>query len=303
MTKRVVVLGGGTGTSSVLRSLKHFDVELTAIVSTADDGGSSGRLREEYDIIPVGDIRQCLLALSNILDVEKRAMEFRYDEGNLKGHAVGNIMLANFLRAAPNVMEAMRVAENFLQVKGHVIPVTNEPIVLGIRRKSDGKEIIGEHVIDEAEIVGEWDAFFDPANPVVIHEAMAAIRDADAVILGPGSFYTSLLAVLVPEICDAIRQSKARCIFNVNLESSVRQNAEWTMMDFVRKIEKILGRRFDTILVDESLKEGEDDRIRRCDLISMVPVEKVRGDVVERSMVRHDEEQLGDALWNIIATL
>ncbi len=289
--KKIVILGGGTGASVVLRSLKNFPLNLAAIVSTADDGGSSGLLRSEYNILPVGDIRQCLLALSHASPEIISSMSHRFSTGSQKGHVVGNLVLAGLLQQH-SPFESLKIFSEMLVVSGSVIPVTDGPITLGIRT-IDGTEIIGEQLINEAfidhsKITSPAEIFFIPSPPAVNHNAFSVIDGADFIIIGPGSFYTSLLAVLLSPICSAIKSSNAKLIFIANLSVDLTKSPSTSSS--VAKLESLLGRPFD-LIIDNPL------------LASSQVITPIIGDLIIRSTLRHDEEMLGALLWEIISSV
>ncbi len=329
MMKKIVVIGGGCGTHSVLRSLREFPAHLSAIVSMADDGGSTGALREAYGVLPPGDVRQCLLALS-LAPPEVRAMfEYRYADGPLKGHTVGNIMLTSLERTTGSFESAVETATKLLNVNGAVIPVTLDNIRQGVINAATGERILGEHHIDESVLPeGQWEVFLERVSPEASPrpveanpKALQAIAEADAIVIGPGSHYTSTMPVLlVPGMIDAIRRAKGRLILNVNLVTSPNHTEGWTATRFVREVEVALDRTVDAATFNTSeiptgvlaespgakqvlpggINEPESARIVGADIAYKSASPKIPGDEMVRAFIRHDPDLLGPLLWRLI---
>ena len=205
----IVALGGGHGLSMLLRGLKTKTSNLTAIVTVADDGGSSGRLREEMDIIAPGDLRNCLVAMADKESVLEQLFQYRFGgNGELAGHSLGNLFLAALIKEFGNPENALEAASKVLKIRGKVIPSTTEEVRL-VGKMSDGSVVEGESEIATypADIVSLSTI---PENPIAVGDALEAIKQADMIILGPGSLYTSIMPnLLVPELLQAIRESSA----------------------------------------------------------------------------------------------
>ena len=244
---RIVVVGGGTGTFTVLSGLKKYPCDLTAIVSMADSGGSTGRLRDEFGILPPGDVRRALIALSSEPEqlTLRRLFDYRFEKGNgLSGHSFGNLFLAALTDIMGSEVLAIEEAGKLLGVSGIVLPATLVNTDL-VARLEDGTVIRGETNIDLRVIrpeVGILDVFLDP-GAAAYPAALQAIYDADMIVLGPGDLYTSVIAnFLVGGISEAIGNSKAKVVYVCNIMNKFAETNGFTVSDYVSKIEKYLGR-------------------------------------------------------------
>lgn len=221
MTK-VVALGGGHGLSASLRAIRLYASEVTAVVSVADDGGSSGRLRSVFGIPPPGDLRKCLVALSEPGTLWVDAFEHRFTAGELEGHALGNLVIAGLAATAGDFEVALAEAGRLLGAVGRVIPATKEPVVLkAVVRAADGEgaaDVEGQVAVgNSGRIAGVW---LVPADPRPTPAALDALAAADQVVIGPGSLFTSVLAVVaVPGIRDALAATRARKVYVCNLRT------------------------------------------------------------------------------------
>jgi uncharacterized cofD-like protein len=222
---RVVALGGGHGLAATLRAVRRYAGDITAIVSVADDGGSSGRLRQAFVDIPApGDLRRCLVALGDSDDVWAQAFEYRFEVGELKGHALGNLILTGLAAATGDFTTALMEASRLVHAKGRVLPATEGPVVL--KAQVAGETVVGQVRVQDAngpksrvELV--------PADAAPPPEAIEAIRRADQIILGPGSLYTSVLAsAVVPAIRDTINETRtAQRVYVCNLRPQIPETA------------------------------------------------------------------------------
>ncbi len=244
--KRVVVIGGGTGVFTALSGLKKHFSDLTAIVTMADDGGSAGILREEFGILPPGDIRRALIALSTTNNKTLSDLfGYRFSKGNgLSGHSFGNLMLTALERITGSFEQAIAEASKILSIQGRVLPVTLKKISLAAQLE-DGRIIEGEQNIDVPKYDGRlrikkiWLKPEAEINPA----ARKAILDADAVIIGPGDLYTSLIPnVLVKGVSAALKKSKAKKIYFVNLMTKFGETSGFRASDFIQTLEKYLGK-------------------------------------------------------------
>ncbi|MGD0393560.1 MAG: uridine diphosphate-N-acetylglucosamine-binding protein YvcK [Acidimicrobiales bacterium] len=214
----VVAIGGGHGLAATLRAVRRYTGQVTAVVSVADDGGSSGRLRELLQIIPPGDLRKCLVALAEPGSPLASAFEYRFAEEELAGHSLGNLILVGLIDGAPDPVAALDEACRLLGVRGRVLPATTEPVVL--KARSAGGQVDGQVAVMATDHIRTVSLV--PADPKAPVEAMAALEEADQIILGPGSLFTSVLAAIaVPDIREGIRRSRARKIYVCNLRPQV----------------------------------------------------------------------------------
>lgn len=319
--KKIVTIGGGTGSFTVLKGLKQFPVKISAIVSMADDGGSTGVLRDELGVLPAGDIRQCLVALSDSSEKMLQLMNYRFEEGSLKGHSFGNLLISALEKVNNNFSKGIDEASEILKVRGEVIPVTEQNIHLQIELK-DGKIITGQNLIDNSEIqkIGINKLFYtEEAKPN--RKAIERIEEADIIVIGPGSHYTSILPhIIIKEISSAINRSKAKVIYVVNLTNKKNHTENFDVDDYVTSIEEFIGKeRINYVIYNTSPppkvilqryieQEGKNTLVlynsqknpsRRYKLIqgdfinkseiTINPTDKLSS---ERSLIRHDSEKL-----------
>ncbi len=325
--KNVVTIGGGTGNFVVLTSLKKYPINLSAVVTMTDDGGSSGMLRDELGVLPPGDIRQCLVALSASETWMRELMNYRFPSGKLRGHSMGNLFLSALEKMSGSFDAAVERASEILRIEGNVIPVTLEKVRI-VAFLKNGKIIKGEDRLDEkiytAGAANLRKISFQSgakANP----KALQAIRQADFIVVGPGDLYASLIPnFLVSGIPDAIRKSRAKKIYICNLMSKAGYAKKLGVIDFVNTVEDYLGVKFDYVVYNnhrppssllkkyaqgrESLVEWQtisrfDKEGRRyvgSDLVNRTAPKQVRGDLLKRSLIRHNSSKLGKVLASII---
>jgi len=248
---KIVVIGGGTGLSTLLRGLKTYSANITAIVTVADDGGSSGRLRQEFGVLPPGDIRNCLAALADEEKLLTELFQYRFRAGDgLTGHSFGNLFLTAMSDITGDLERAVAASSKVLAVRGQVLPATLSDVRLWAEL-ADGRRIEGESSIPKAggKIVKIGCI---PANPPALPAAIKAIKEADYIIIGPGSLYTSLIPnLLVSDIADAIAQSQAPRIYVCNVMTQPGETQGYTVADHIRAIDAACGERqlFDAVLV------------------------------------------------------
>ncbi len=233
---RIVAIGGGTGLSTLLRGLKSYSSNLIAIVTVGDDGGSSGRLREELKVVPPGDIRNCIVALADEEEVTTSLFQYRFQEGTLKGHSLGNLFLAALCNLCEGDMaKATQVASRILRSGGQVLPSSLEAVHL-CAELEDGSTIDGESNIPEAG--KRIKRVFASNNPPALPESIQAIKDADLIILGPGSLYTSVIPnLLFEEIVKAISSSRAKVLYVCNLVQD-KETRGYSATEFVQAIQE-----------------------------------------------------------------
>jgi len=238
----IVVIGGGTGSFTLLQGLKRYTHNITALVNMADDGGSTGQLRDELGVLPPGDVRQCLVALSDTPKV-RDLFNYRFEEGTLTGHAFGNLFLTALEKMTGSFAEAVETASDVLKITGRVEPITLSNVHL-CAEGADGEPVVGEYKIAHAAIAKRPKIWLEPeakVNP----EAEKAIREADMVIIAPGNLYGSLAPALVIQgIQDALVSTKAKCVYVANLVTKPGPTDGFTVKDFVDEIERLVGNKF-----------------------------------------------------------
>lgn len=236
---QIVVIGGGTGTFTLLTGLKHYASHVTALVNMADDGGSTGQLRDELGVLPPGDIRQCLVALSDSPKT-RDLFNYRFEEGSFEGHAFGNIFLTALEKMTGNFVEAVEVASEVLKITGRVEPITLTNVTLCAEGK-DGSPVRGEFTIAHVELASRPKIWLEPnatANP----RAIEAIKEADLVVIAPGNLYGSLgPALVVPGVGEALRQTGAKCVYVSNLVTKPGPTDGYNVHDFADEIERLAG--------------------------------------------------------------
>ena len=306
---RVVAIGGGTGLAALLRGLKEHTSNLTAIVTVADDGGSSGVLRSGLGIPPVGDIRNCIAALADAEPLMSEVLQYRFpdraggDAQGLAGHALGNLLIAAMTAVEGGDFEGgVRAMNRILAVRGRVLPVSSTPLTLHASL-TDGTIVDGQSVIMRtAGIARVW---LTPGDVAAAHDALIAIAEAEFIVLGPGSLYTSLLpSLLIPAIRDAILAADASCVYVCNVATQVGETAEF---DLARHVEELVAHvgpdLIDTVLANNSFAArtppdwpAEPVRLRWPPDVRPIP-RLVLDDVVDPSNAHHhDPARLAGAL-------
>jgi uncharacterized cofD-like protein len=316
--KKIVVIGGGTGNFAVLRGLKNYELDLSAIVSMADDGGSTGILRDELGVLPPGDVRQCLVALSNSSSMMRSLMNYRFENGGLEGHSFGNLLLSALEKVTGSFEKAVEEMGKILFIQGKVIPVTTHQVrlkmLLNNRRLLEGeKEIYLSQEIDQ----GYKSIYLEPfpkANPHAIDEIM----NSDMIVIGPGGLHTSLIPnLLVEGVSEALRNSQAKKAFVVNLMNRKGQTTGFKVSDYLKEINRYIGEDiFDFILVNSQkpsqelievyAEEGElvendliEDKVIYTPLLGESK-ETPKKDLLKRSLIRHDSKKLAQELMKIV---
>src|SRR5467141_3540976 len=248
---RAVAIGGGTGLSSLLRGLKTYTSNLSAIVTVADDGGSSGRLRDEYRILPPGDFRQCLIALADAEPLMKQLFDHRFKEGSLNGHAFGNLFIMAMADVTGNFEQALRESGKVLAVKGTIVPSTLQDVTLVA--SINGGTVEGESKIPKQNAPISH-VFLKPDGAQVNPEAAQAILNAELVVIGPGSLYTSILPnLLVEGMVEAIKASPALKLYICNLAAQKGETEGYGVHDYMRVIHEHVGANlFDFVLVNSN---------------------------------------------------
>ena len=294
---RIVAIGGGHGLSTLLKGLKQKTSNISAIVTVADDGGSSGRLREEMDIIAPGDLRNCLVALADKDTALEQLFQYRFGgEGELSGHSLGNLFLAALIKEFGNAQNALEAASTVLNIRGKVMPATAERIRL-LAKMSDGKEIEGESEIaayGESRKAKILHMSMIPAAPIAVGDALEAIRHADLITLGPGSLYTSVLPdLLVPEILQAIKESNAPCLYICNIMTQPGETEGYTVSDHVKALIEHVGKNvIDYVLVNNARPSRE--ILKKYEEVGEFPVKIDAKQVEETGVIMIKSNLLGE---------
>jgi uncharacterized cofD-like protein len=249
---RIVAIGGGTGLSTLLRGLKEYTANLAVIVTVADDGGSSGRLRKEYRILPPGDFRQCLIALADAEPLVKELFNHRFSEGSLDGHSFGNLFIMAMSEVTGNFEHALRESGRVLAVRGEIVPSTLQDVTLVA--SINGSTVVGESMIPKRKSPISK-VFLKPDGTVANPEATLAIMNAELIVIGPGSLYTSILPnLLVDGMVDAIRLSPALKVMVINVASQEGETENFAVSDYLDVIEQHVGTNlFDFVIVNSNL--------------------------------------------------
>ncbi len=319
-------MGGGTGTFGVTTALKKLPCDVSAIIAVSDSGGSTGRIRDEFGFQPVGDLRQSLAALADPASQEwiQKILLYRFEKGSgLQGHNLGNLLLTALQDMTGSTSKALEIAEKVFKLHGKVIPVTTQTVDLKITY-TDNSTVIGEHVLDEEEPTPKTISYVELTPECTLNPAaQKEIVGADVIFIGPGDLYASLLATLVvPGIPDAFTKTAAKIVYIPNLMTRRTQTHGMTAAQHVEKIEHLLQRSVDTILLNtteippaillayDAEQEfpviddlASDVRVLRAELIREQVVPKVASDTAYRSLLRHDPEKLRIVFAQILSSL
>jgi uncharacterized cofD-like protein len=308
---KIVAIGGGTGLSNLLRGLKDYSAKITAIVTVADDGGSSGRLRREIGVLPPGDIRNCLAALADEEKLLTELFQYRFRAGDgLVGHSFGNLFLTAMSDIAGDLEQAIAASSKVLAVRGEVLPATLSDVYLWAEL-ADGRRIEGESSITKAKgkilKIG-----CIPANPPALPKAVEAFGEADFIIIGPGSLYTSVIPnLLVPEIADAIANSQVPRIYVCNIMTQPGETDGYTVADHIRAIDNACGRRlFDAVVVQGKVPSAKTlirysqensssvklDREAVAQLGRRIVIANVMDEDENMGLIRHNSQRLAGVL-------
>jgi len=313
---KIVAIGGGTGLSTMLRGLKYYTSNISAVVTVADDGGGSGDLRDDLGILPPGDIRNCILALADTEPLMEELLQYRFQEGKLKNQSFGNLFLAAMDGISNNFEEAVQKMSSVLAVTGRVMPVTLENIILKARLKN-GTIVEGESNIPLKALEtgsGIDRVFIEPRNAKALKEAVDAINEADAIILGPGSLYTSVIPnLLIKDIINSIHKSDAIKIYVSNIMTQMGETDGYSVADHVEAIFRhSSGRIIDYTVVNagrigddlEKKYHSQNSQVVKNDEEDMkrLNVGVIEGDFVKISngLVRHNSEKLAAILVETI---
>jgi uncharacterized cofD-like protein len=328
---RIVTIGGGTGTHTLLTGLKKFtpQVSITAIVTMADSGGSTGRLRDEFGYLPVGDVRMALAALASTDtdhdELIRSLFLHRFTKGEgLDGHNFGNLFLTALTDVLGSEVAAITAAARILRVAGDVVPVTTDKVHLRAVY-DDGREVIGEHHIDDpsADYAAARVATLSLSGEAELYApARRALLEADMIILGPGDLYTSLLAnCVVPGMAEVLKVAPGRFVYVGNLMSRPGQTQGMVLSEYVAEVTRYCGRAPDDVVVHDGViptelitryDETEQShpvivdtlpvgvRLHTAPVVSATVVHPKAGDVLKRSLIRHDSDRLATYLYSLI---
>lgn len=323
--QKIVTIGGGSGSFMVLSGLKKYPVDLSAIVTMSDDGGSTGILRDELGVLPPGDVRQCLVALSYSSKTLRELFNYRYDSGGLKGHSFGNIFISTLEKITGGFDSALIEASRILRIRGFVLPVTLKNTKL-VAVLENGKEIIGEkNIYCYKNGSCNFKKLYLKPKAELNPKIFKAVREADKIIINPGDLYSSLIPnFLVKGLSGAIAKSKAKVIYVVNLMTKPGQTDNFTLNDYISTIEKYLGKGiikyviFNTEMPDpkllkkyaghgekpvmpENFKKGPNIKFMGYKLLSHKVYKADKNDALsnERSLIRHDSNKLAKIICDL----
>lgn len=309
----VAVIGGGTGLSVLLRGIKNVTKNVTAIVTVADDGGSSGRLREDFGILPPGDLRNCLVALAETEPLMEKLFQHRFGgQGDLAGHSFGNLFIAAMTDVVGGNMEdALQASKKILAVRGQVVPAANTPIKLHAKL-ADGRTVAGESQIPLAgsPIERVW---IEPSDTRPVQSALAAIEEADVIFLGPGSLYTSIMPnLLIGGMADALRKSKATKVYICNVMTQPGETEGYTVSTHVKAIIDHVGEGLiDYVVVNASriapevcevyARQGAEPVMVDKEMTEKFGVHVIEADLIsEANLARHDPDKLTQTISQML---
>ena len=313
---KIVVIGGGTGLSTMLRGLKHYTSNVTAIVTVGDDGGGSGILREDLGILPPGDIRNCILALANTEPLMNELLQYRFNDGRLKGQSFGNLFLAAMDGISDNFEAAVQKMSSVLAVTGKVLPVTLDDMKLIAELENgnivEGESIIPDEVIKQKSKIKNLKIEPEKAKPLL--DALMAISEADAIVMGPGSLYTSIIPnLLVEDIAECINKSDAIKIYISNVMTQPGETDDFTVSDHIKTLMKYSGKNSVEYVIanngtipkdieERYLSEGSKLVELDYDNIKDLGVKVVETDLVKitKGYVKHDSEYLAQVLMTTV---
>jgi uncharacterized cofD-like protein len=320
---KVVTIGGGTGSSVVVSALKSDkEVEISAIVAVSDNGGSTGRLRDEFGFLPVGDLRQALAALATDTENDwiRKVLLYRFEKGSgLEGHNLGNLLLTALQDMSGSTESALDIASSIFRLQGKVLPITTDNTQIEIEYEN-GEKIIGEKNLDDNNGGNKIKQIKLVPSSKIYKNSKEAMLLADYIIIGPGDLYGSIMAnLVVGGVKNAFLKSKAKVIYVLSLMTKYTQTFEMSAVDHLKIIEKAIGKKVDFILVNNAQipsdilnlyksnndfpvidNLGNDKRVYRANLIKPVKVAQSKKDTVPRSYLRHDSEKLKSLFKKIV---
>lgn len=308
--KKIVVLGGGTGQSVLLSGLKRFPFDITAVVSVCDDGKSTGKLRKEFNVPAMGDIRRVLIAMSETEDIVGELVNYRFKtDGDFNGHTVGNIILAALTDIYGSMSEGIKHVTKILNLKGTVLPLTDDNVTL-MGEMEDGSIVEGEHNITLSD--KKIKRVFYKDEPKSNSEVIEKIKEADAVVLSMGSVFTSIIPnLLCKEVIDAIDNSNAKVIYICNIMSQPGETDGFKVSDHINLLDSYLGKKkIDTVITNSDVVskkiQKKYETLEQKDLIEVddenIKINNVKRPLlkIEDEMIRHDSIKLGLEIMNIL---
>lgn len=310
---KVVTIGGGTGLSVLLRGLKKYPLEITAVVTVADDGGSSGKIRSDMNIPSPGDIRNVIAALSDVEPYLEKMFQYRFDSGEVKGHPVGNLMIAAMTDIHGDFSTAVKVMSRILNVRGTVLPTTNDIATLNAVL-SDGEIIRGESSITKAGGVIDH-VYITPSRVKPNEDVLKAIEEADYIIMGPGSLYTSIIPNLViSNVSEKIRESKAKKIYVCNVMTQHGETDNYSVCDHIVAINKHVqenifdlvianSREFDDSILSKYHKEKQEPVKIDHEKIEELGIKLIKNNdvgIVDNNTIRHNADKVSELIYDYI---
>jgi len=308
---KIVGIGGGTGLSTLLEGLKHWTKDITAIVTVTDDGGSSGRLRKDFNILPPGDIRNCIVSLAEPNSLISELFQYRFKgKSDLSGHSFGNLFITAMTEITGSFAKGILEASHVLAIKGKVLPSTLENVVLGAKF-TDGTQVLGQTKIVAYSNPIEK-VFLVPDNPPAYTGVLKTFKEADIIILGPGSLFSSIIPnLLVKGVAQSIKKSKARKIYICNIMTQPGETDNFTVADHLFAVEKYLGCNIDYLIINSG-KIAENlikKHVRKNSFVVVDDSNKlidrsriIREDIVSnKDHVRHDPEKISRVIFESLS--
>ena len=314
MYKKVVVFGGGTGISYLLKGLKDFPVDITAVIAVSDNGRSTGRLREEFHTPAIGDIRKVITSLSGIDEPIKKMMEYRFNtSSDLDGHALGNLILTAMLDMNGSLKDSISYLSKLLDVKHKVLPISEDSKITLMGRDYDGNIVEGEHQITSAH--RKFESIYYKEEPEVVPEVLEAIKEADLILLSMGSLYTSVLPnVICKEVKEELNKTKAPIIYLCNVVTQPGETDKFTVGDHVEMINRYLEKRKLTAVIASNTKidkkiakkyyteEQKDPVPIDHEKLKELGVELIEDDliIIEDNILRHNSLKLSSLIFSYL---
>ena len=299
MYKKVVVMGGGTGMSYLLRGLKDFPVDITAVITVSDNGRSTGKLRKEFHTPAVGDIRKVITNLSQIDEPIKEMMSYRFKtSSDLDGHAVGNLILTAMLNITGSLTESIKQVSKLLDVRHKVLPISEDSDLTLMGLDKDGNIIEGEEQITEAH--HQFEKIFYKKEPKVLNEVLTSIKEADLIIFSMGSLYTSILPnIICKEVEDALNKTKAPIMYTCNIVTQPGETDNFTVGDHVKLLNRYLDKKKVNVVIannakidEEMAKKYESEEQKDPVLIDYSELEKIGVELIEHDLLTIDDNTL-----------